>query len=139
MTARELMTPNPVTVTPGATIAEAWDRMRDLDIRHLPVVDGETLVGMLSDRDLGSLDVGRLLTEEGADALQRRLAQPVVRTMSSDVVAAEPETEVSELVTLLVEHKVGAIPVVVPDTQQLVGIVSYIDVLRILHDALEPD
>ncbi len=139
MTARELMTSNPVTVTPRATIAEAWDLMRELDIRHLPVVDGEALVGMLSDRDIGSLEVGRLLTEEGADALQRRLARSVVQMMSTDVVAAEPETEVSELVTLLLEHKVGAIPVVFPDTRQIVGIVSYIDVLRVLQDGLEPD
>jgi acetoin utilization protein AcuB len=139
MTARELMTSNPTTVTPRTTIAEAWDLMHELDIRHLPVVDGEALVGMLSDRDLGALDAGRLLTEEGADALRRRLTRPGVEAMSSDVVAAEPETEVSELVTLLLEHKVGAIPVVVPDTQQLVGIVSYIDVLRLLHDVLETD
>ncbi|HXD95032.1 MAG TPA: CBS domain-containing protein [Candidatus Acidoferrum sp.] len=139
MTAHELMTPTPATITPRTTIAEAWDLMRDLDIRHLPVVDGEALVGMLSDRDLGSLDVGRLLTEEGADVLRRQLARPVVQTMSTDVVVAEPETEVSDLVTLFLEHKVGAIPVVIPDTRQIVGIVSYIDVLRVLQDVLEPE
>ncbi|HEX9822229.1 MAG TPA: CBS domain-containing protein [Methylomirabilota bacterium] len=139
MTAGELMTSNPATVTPRATIAEAWDLMRELDIRHLPVVDGESLVGMLSDRDLGNLDVTRLLTEEGADALRRRLTRPVIQIMSTDVVAAEPETEVSELVTMLLEHKVGAIPVVTPDTRQVVGIVSYIDVLRALQEVLEPE
>ena len=139
MTAGELMTSNPATVTPHATIAEAWDLMRELDIRHLPVVDGESLVGMLSDRDLGNLDVTRLLTEEGADALRRRLTRPVIHFMSTDVVAAEPETEVSELVTMLLEHKVGAIPVVTPDTRQVVGIVSYIDVLRALQEVLEPE
>ena len=139
MTARELMTPNPASVTPLATIAEAWDLMRELDIRHLPVVDGEALVGMLSDRDIGSLDIGRLLAEDGADTLRRRLARPVVQMMSADLIAAEPETDVSELVTLLLEHKVGAIPVVTPDTRQLVGIVSYVDVLRVLQDMLEAE
>lgn len=139
MTAHEIMTSDPATVTLRATIAEAWDLMRELDIRHLPVVDGEALVGMLSDRDLGNLEVTRLLTEEGADALRRQLARPVVQLMSTDVVAAEPETEVSELVTLLLEHKVGAIPVVTPDTRRIVGIVSYIDVLRVLQEVLEPE
>jgi len=139
MTAHEIMTSDPATVTSRATIAEAWDLMRELDIRHLPVVDGEALVGMLSDRDLGGLDVTRLLTEEGADALRRQLARPVVQLMSTDVVAAEPETEVSEIVTLLLEHKVGAIPVVTPDTRRIVGIVSYIDVLRVLQEVLEPE
>jgi len=139
MTAHEIMTSDPATVTPRATIAEAWDLMRELDIRHLPVVDGEALVGMLSDRDLGNLDVTRMLTEEGADALRRQLARPVVQLMSTDVVAAEPETEVSELVTLLLEHKVGAIPIVMPDTRRIMGIVSYIDVLRVLQEVLEPE
>jgi CBS domain-containing protein len=139
MTAREVMTPDPATITPRTTIAEAWDLMRELDIRHLPVVDGEALVGMLSDRDIGNLEVGRLLTEEGADALRLQLARPVIQMMSADVVAAEPETEVSELVTLFLEQKVGAVPVVTPDTRRIVGIVSYIDVLRALQDVLESE
>lgn len=139
MTAREIMTAKPATITPDTTIAEAWDLMRDLDIRHLPVVGDDGLVGMLSDRDLGSLDVPRLLTEDGAEALRLRLARPVVHLMSTDVVAAEPETDVSELVSLLLEQKVGAIVIVAPDTRQLVGIVSYIDVLRVLQEALEPE
>lgn len=139
MTAHEIMTPDPVTVTPKTTLAEAWDLMRELDIRHLPVVDGEALVGMLSDRDLGSIEIPRLLTEEGADALRQRLVRPVLHMMSVDVVAAEPETEMSELISLFLEQKVGAVPVVTPDTRRIVGIVSYIDVLRVLQDALESE
>jgi CBS domain-containing protein len=38
MIARDVMTPNPVTVSPNTRVAEAWDLMRELDIRHLPVV-----------------------------------------------------------------------------------------------------
>ena len=139
MTAREIMTANPQTIAPHTTIAEAWDLMRELDVRHLPVVGMEGLVGMVSDRDLGNLDVARLLTEDGAELLRRRLARPVMQAMSTDVVAVEPETEVSELVTLLLEHKVGAIPIVAPDTRQLMGIVSYIDVLRVLQEVLETE
>ena len=139
MTAQDLMTANPSTVTPKATIAEAWDMMRELDVRHVPVVDGDVLIGMLSDRDLGSFDVGRLLTEEGADALRRQLARSVVQLMSADVIAAEPETSVSDLITLFLEHKVGAIPVVMPDSRRIVGIVSYIDILRAVQDMLEEE
>jgi acetoin utilization protein AcuB len=137
MTAHDLMTPNPSTATAQSTIAEAWDLMRKLDARHLPVVDGEILIGMLSDRDIGNLEVGRLLTEQGADALRRRLARPVVQLMSDDVIVAEPGTDVSDLVTLFLEHKVGAIPIVLPRTRRIVGIVSYIDVLRALQRRLE--
>jgi len=139
MTAGALMTMYPVTVTPQATIAEALDLMRDLDIRHVPVVERGALVGMLSDRDLAYLNVGAALTDQGAAALRRALATPVVKVMRSDVICVEPETELSDVIGLLLEHKIGAIPVIQPDTQVVVGIVSYIDVLRAVQDSLEDD
>jgi CBS domain-containing protein len=139
MRAGALMTTDPVTVTTKATIAEALALMRDLDIRHVPVVEHGALVGMLSDRDLAYLDVGASLTDVGATRLRRELSTPVVKAMSSDVIYVEPETDVSEIVALLLEHKIGAVPVVHPDTRAVVGIVSYIDVLRAVQDALEED
>jgi acetoin utilization protein AcuB len=131
------MTVNPVTVIPQASIAEVWDLMRELEVRHVPVVYGGALVGMVSDRDLAHLDIARLLAAEGAETLREELAKPIVDVMSADVISVEPETEVSEVVGLLLEHKIGALPVVRPDTRQVVGIISYIDVLRALEDRLE--
>jgi acetoin utilization protein AcuB len=131
MEARDVMTPNPVIVTPPATLAEAWDLMREADIRHLPVVEAGALVGMLSDRDLASLDVTRVLTTEGADALRRALATPVVRVMSSDVVSVGVDDDLADVIDLMLEHKVGAVPAVRPDTRQ---VVSYVDVLRAVRE-----
>jgi acetoin utilization protein AcuB len=139
VTAADLMTIDPVTVTPEANIAEVWDLMRERDIRHVPVVQGGTLVGMLSDRDLTRLDLSRILTAQGADALRHELATPIVKVMSADVIVVGPETELSDVVELLIEHKVGALPVVEPDTREVVGIVSYIDVLRELYERLEEE
>jgi signal-transduction protein with cAMP-binding, CBS, and nucleotidyltransferase domain len=68
MKARDVMTPNPITVTPEATLAEVWDLMREADIRHVPVVQAGILVGMVCDRDLASFDVARVLTTDGAEA-----------------------------------------------------------------------
>jgi CBS domain-containing protein len=137
MIARDLMTANPQTVSPKATVAEAWDLMRELDVRHLPVVEGGALVGMLSDRDLAHLDVGRVLTTAGADALRRELDTPIVQVMSSDVVFVETDAELSEIVALFLEHKIGAVPVVRTSSRTVVGIVSYVDVLRVFQDMLE--
>lgn len=134
MKARDVMTPNPITVTPQATLAEVWDLMREADIRHVPVARAGVLVGMLSDRDLASLDVGRVLTTEGADALRRSLGTPVISVMSSDVIAVEPETDLGEVIELMLENKVGAIPVILPDTREVVGITSYVDVLRAVQE-----
>lgn len=139
MSANDLMTPNPVTVSPLASVAEVWDLMRELEIRHVPVVENGVLVGMLSDRDLARFDMARLLTLEGAEGLRQQLLTPVVKVMSSDVIAVTPETELSEVIELLVEHRIGALPVVRSDTRELVGIVSYIDVLKAIQDSLEEE
>lgn len=137
MTARDLMTPNPATVTPQSRVAHAWDLMRELDVRHVPVVQDGVLVGMLSDRDVAHIDVARLLAVDEADALRREVVAPVVTIMRSDVIFVEPDTDVKDVVELLIENKIGAVPVVRPETREVVGIVSYIDALRVLRDLLE--
>jgi acetoin utilization protein AcuB len=137
MNAQDVMTPNPVTVGPDATVAEVWDLMRERAIRHIPVVEQGAVIGMLSDRDLAHLDLARLVTAEGAEGLRRALATPAVKIMSADVVGVGPDAELGEVVDLLVENRIGAVPVVRPETQELVGIVSYIDVLEALRDLLE--
>jgi acetoin utilization protein AcuB len=104
------MTANPMTVPPHASVAEAWDLMRERAVRHLPVVDGGAVVGIVSDRDLAHFDMARLLTAEGAEALRRELGTPVVKVMNADVIAVNPEAELGEVVDLLVENRIGAVP-----------------------------
>ena len=139
MIARDLMTPDPLTVTPQASIAEVWDLMREVEVRHVPVVQGGTLVGMLSDRDLARVDMARLLKVEGADALRQELATPIAQVMSSNVISVEPDTEVGDVIALLLDHKVGALPVVEAETREVLGIISYVDVLRALQGLLEEE
>jgi acetoin utilization protein AcuB len=139
MIARELMTPDPLTVTPQTSIAEVWDLMREADVRHIPVVQGDALVGMVSDRDLARVDIARLLKTEGADALREELTTPIVKIMSANVIAVEPEAQIGDVIDLLIEHKIGAVPVVQEDTHEVLGIISYVDVLRALQGVLDED
>jgi CBS domain-containing protein len=136
MIAGDLMTPDPITVTPETSIAEVWDLMRLLHSRHIPVVEEGALVGIVSDRDLLRLDLTGLLPSEEADLVRQELAGPVAKIMSIDVVAVDTETELFDVVGLLIEHRVGALPVVRPGTRDVVGILSYIDVLKVVQDAL---
>jgi len=118
ITARELMTESPTVVDATATLKTAIEKLQALDIRHLPVVDTDgQLVGMLSDRDLRSY-VGVL-----------PLDASVSSAMSTDVIAVEPEADVAEVIDLMLDNKIGALPVVDND-DVLVGIISYVDVLR---------
>lgn len=137
MIASDLMTPHPLTVTPSTTIAEVSELMREHEIRHVPVVERGALVGIVSDRDLGYLNLSQLLSDRGVEAVRSHLTTPVIEVMSADVIVAEPETEIGEVVSLMLESKVGAIPVVRSGTREVVGIVSYVDVLRAVLDLLE--
>jgi acetoin utilization protein AcuB len=135
--ARDLMTYNPVTVAADASVAEAVEILRELDIRHLPVVQGGVLVGILSDRDLRQIDEQLLSSMNAPGAASLRRTTAVARIMSSDVIAVHPDTEVTEVIGILIETKIGAVPVIERASRELVGIVSYIDVLRAVQDMVE--
>ncbi|HZU85814.1 MAG TPA: CBS domain-containing protein [Polyangiaceae bacterium] len=129
-TARDLMTKGPVTVSPRTTVRQAARLLYTLDVRHLPVVDEEgTLVGMLSDRDLRG--VALPLDVDGEHVADRRAAldAPVATLMSGDVISVDLEDDAAVVVELMIDHRIGAIPVVDADGA-VVGIVSYVDVLR---------
>ena len=128
------MTAEPTAIRPSTTIREALRILRDLDVRHLPVVNEDReLVGMVSDRDLRGLP----LEIELADRKTVALDTPVSTLMSSDVMEVETETSLADAIDLMLDSKVGALPVV-DDRGVLVGIVSYVDLLREFLRALTP-
>jgi acetoin utilization protein AcuB len=123
--AADIMTENPRTVQLTDSVEEALTALELMDVRHLPVVDEHNEpVGMLSDRDLRSVPLG---TDDEAVATRARI--PVSELMSGGVVAAHPETRIAEVIEMLLENRIGAVPVVDAD-QHVVGVVSYVDVLR---------
>lgn len=130
MLVRDLMTSDPATIVVTARVRDAVERLQALEVRHLPVVDeaGE-LVGMLSDRDLRDLAVA-LLDPDAADSSSvRKLNAPIGDVMSGGVQSVIQESDAREVAELIVEHRIGAVPVT-DGEGQLVGIVSYIDLLR---------
>src|SRR4029453_3838449 len=100
------MTRRPVTVSPRATVAAAVSAMRRGRFRHLPVVAGPELVGVVSDRDL---EVSPGAPVEGAEALGDR---PVAEFMSSQPITVWPDEPVEVAARLLVDHAIGCLPVV---------------------------
>lgn len=125
MQARDIMTLKPLTATITTSLAEVMDTMLDKGIRHMPIVNGDELVGMISDRDLRQLSRD-LLSDRSARA---QLQAPATKLMSADLLTADAEDDIDEVINLMVEHRVGAVPIINGDGN-LVGIVSYIDVLR---------
>jgi CBS domain-containing protein len=128
--AEDVMTRNPVTLDITSTVQDAADMMWAAEVRHIPVVEHGTLVGMLSDRDLRSYMLPRPERIFRADEERARMAVSVSVVIPSDVTTVRADTPVAELLDILLEEKIGAVPVLAPDTGDLIGVVSYIDVLR---------
>lgn len=117
MFVEQVMTTPVVTVTPETTTSHAWELLQRGRFRHLPVVRLGRLVGMVSDRDLR---VARALAEEPT----------VGRICREEVISVGPGTPVEEASRLMLEHKIGALPVV--EDGALVGIVTESDLFRML-------
>lgn len=137
MTADEIMTTDLVTVEETTRIGEAYRLLSELSIRHLPVVSGGEIAGMLSDRDFRSLGLDAVTDMARMDDLTARMSGPVSNLMSSGLLTVERGTDVKEIIDLMVDEKVGAVPVVEGDSNDLVGLVSYVDVLRALRETLD--
>lgn len=136
MVVEQVMSEDPFAVEVGDTVGKVMNQLAEADVRHLPVVDDGELVGIVSDRDLRAFVPTVMVELEHPREVRERLAQPISTVMSSDVVSANPETELGEVIDIMLEQKIGAVPVVEADSSKLIGIVSYSDVLRAARDLL---
>lgn len=127
MQASDGMTRNVVVVAPELTLDAAWQAMQLRRIRHLPVVVGGRLVGILSDRDVL---VRARLEPGGALAVPR---MPVGEAMTSTPITCEATTSVRDLVRIMVDEKIDALPVLTV-SGRLVGLVTSTDLLGLLVD-----
>jgi acetoin utilization protein AcuB len=134
--AKDIMTENPVTATELMSVAEALGLLYELDVRHLPVVRGRELAGIISDRDLRGFSGAA--EDDMMDAVEDARSSTVGNFMNTSPVKVDPETGIREVIELMLLHRVGAIPVADLDTGDLLGIVSYVDLLRVLQETLEP-
>ena len=143
---KDIMTRDPITVSPETEITKAAKILLEKGINGLPVVDQKgRLVGILCQSDLisqqkripipsvftlldGFIPLGS--TKRFEKAIQKIAATTVVHAMTKDPVTVGPETSIEDLSSLMVDHNCHTIPVV--DEGRLVGIVGNEDILRTL-------
>src|SRR5262245_7247214 len=123
----DVMTADPLTVSAAESVGVTDELMAENNIRQIPVLEGHELIGIVTDRDIRAFLSDALLTDPGAR--ENALKTPITEIMTSEPLYLSPDDDLEEAVELLVEHKFGAIPVV-DETEGLVGIVSYVDLLR---------
>jgi len=130
---RDLMTISCVTAPLTMPVVEARQLMLAKRIRHLLVTDGPTLVGIVTDRDI-RLNLPSPATSLSVWEINYLLARMTVDSvMSKDVVTTESDREAWEAAQVLLDRKIGALPVV--DRGQLVGIITETDLLRAFVNA----
>lgn len=133
MLVSDVMTVDPVFVTTDAAVGDAVLALLNCGARHLPVLKDGVLMGVVSDRDLRSGTPGLDEVMEDPASLLSRLSRPVSELMSTHVLSMTPGDDLEDAVDLLIEHRVGALPIVDPESHALVGILSYLDALRALR------
>jgi acetoin utilization protein AcuB len=118
-----------VISTPGTTpVLEARALMQKERIRHLLVVDEGRLQGIVTDRDI-RLNLASPATSLSVWELNHLLARlTVAKVMTHGVMVIDPERDAREAARIMVDHKIGALPVL--DGERLVGIITETDVLR---------
>jgi len=120
-TIKDVMTSNPCTIDAEKPVAYAAKMMRDEDVGLAPIVEGDTLIGMLTDRDIAVRVVA-----EGRDPGQVT-AKDVA---SKQVVTVDPQQDLHEALRIMAKHQVRRLAVVEEDGK-LVGVVAQADVARL--------
>lgn len=121
------MSKRAVTVDLETSLAEARKLMAEHAVRHLPVLDGPKIVGLLSERDLGRL--------EGFSILDINLVS-VPDAMSADPYVVAPDTPVVDVVRQMRKKRYGS--VIVAEGDRVVGMFTTMDALGLLGTMLDP-
>jgi acetoin utilization protein AcuB len=104
MTVEEIMSKDPYAASVTASVQEVQRMLAEADVRHIPIVEGHALVGIVSDRDLSKLSPSALDEFDHPDEQAQLLSLPIAKFMNADVVSVNPESEVSDVVVLMIEH-----------------------------------
>jgi len=137
MAIQEYMTVDPITVQANDSIWQALKMLQGHEIRHLPVIQGKRLVGIISDRDFRQVLPSSLAMPEEQGQFRAWGTQVKVgEIMTRKVVTVTPQTRTDKAAQLMVEHRIGCLPVLRGST--LVGIVTRMDLLRAMAEGDRP-
>ncbi len=128
---RDFMTSPASSIEADSRLLDAALALRRSGFRHLPIVRGEKLVGIITDRDINRYAPSLLgnISQEEYNAIFENT--PLERVMTKDPLFTTPDTPIGKVVATLHNRKLGCMPVV--EDGRLVGIVTVTDMLRLLH------
>jgi len=125
-TIQKYMTPSPHTIGAEQSLKKAHSVMREFKIRHLPVLKGGKLIGILTDRDLALVETLKDVNPE---------LVPVEDACTAEPYLVSPDSKLHEVCLEMARHKFGSVLVV--DNHKLVGVFTWIDALNAFSEILE--
>ncbi len=129
MLVRNKMTPNVISALPHTTLADALKLTRGNRIRHLPVIENNRLVGLVTDRDLRLAMPPIWASDADHAELRNALTTRVVsEVMVTTIITTSPDTPIEDAARQLYEHRIGCLPVL--DEDEVIGIITETDLLR---------
>lgn len=137
---RDWMTPNPIWIGPKTVLTEAHQLMTEHNIRRLPVLEGDELVGIVTLGDVRGAEPSQA-TSLSIWELHYLLGRLTVdEIMSRKLWTVSPETSIAEAARLMLDHRIAGLPVV--EDKALVGIITESDIFRMVvaqwRDEAEP-
>ena len=129
MKVRSAMTRDVVCLSPENLLDEAHELMREYNVRHVPVVDDEKLIGIISERDV------LLRAKLGDDGSIEVPALPLYEVMTTDVITCRPDSLIADVAATMLEHRIGCLPVI--SNAVLVGLVTSSDLMDLLCKGYE--
>jgi acetoin utilization protein AcuB len=131
----EVMSKKLVTVKKSDSLKKAQDIMVEKSIRHLPVMDGKELLGIITESDIRSAFMGKGSKSTSGKVQALRPSQmKVADYMTPDPMIVVPETHIEDAALIIYKYKIGALPVI--KRNKLVGIISIMDILGIFVDLM---
>lgn len=131
---RDYMTSDPQTLDMKSTLLNAVLLLRRSELRHIPILDNDRLVGVLSDRDVARW-APSMLTSVSPQEYNRVFEEtPVGKVMTRNPISTSPDAPLAEAVNLMYKHRLGCLPVL--EAGRLSGIITVTDMLRALYDLI---
>lgn len=128
MPVKDFMTKRVVYVSPDTTVAKATDIMRDKNLRRLPVIENDVLVGLLTEGTIAETSPSKA-TSLSIYEMNYLLNKTKVRdVMIKDVITVSKDARLEDAIYLMMVHKIGVLPVV--DGSQMSGIITDKDIFR---------
>ena len=128
MKVHKIMVTDLVTLHVDEELSLASDIMNLARIRHLPIVEGDRLVGIISQRDLFKASLASVMGYNYAETRDHLKSVAIREAMVKEVITVEPDTEIQEAGKIMLEKKIGCLPVI--QDGRLVGMLTETDILR---------